>query len=116
MPKLAAFPKAYLDDLCVNGTMTIRQWIDLAATLDLDGFEADGGGQGPCHPHALLLAGLHPCRPIVSAGSDRQTEALDRHGGWPRGILLPRAVRPAAAGGVASRRPGLRRRLHPRLP
>ena len=39
MPQLAAFPKAYMDELCVNGTMTVRQWIDLAATLDIDGLE-----------------------------------------------------------------------------
>ena len=39
MPKLAAFPKAYMDQLCVDGSMTIRQWIELAATLDVDGLE-----------------------------------------------------------------------------
>lgn len=39
MPKLAAFPKAYIDQLCVDGSMTIREWIDLAATLDVDGLE-----------------------------------------------------------------------------
>ncbi len=39
MPKLAAFPKAYMDPLCVDGSMTIRQWIELAATLDIDGVE-----------------------------------------------------------------------------
>jgi sugar phosphate isomerase/epimerase len=39
MPKLAAFPKAFMDPLCVDGTMTIRQWIDLAATLEIDGLE-----------------------------------------------------------------------------
>ena len=39
MPRLAAFPKAYMDELCVTGTMTIRQWIELAATLDIDGLE-----------------------------------------------------------------------------
>jgi len=39
MPKLAAFPKAYMDSLCVDGSMTIRQWIELAATLDVDGVE-----------------------------------------------------------------------------
>lgn len=43
MPQLAAFPKAYLDDLCVNNTMTIRQWIDLASTLDIDGLEFYSG-------------------------------------------------------------------------
>ncbi|MCC7085489.1 MAG: sugar phosphate isomerase/epimerase [Pirellulales bacterium] len=39
MPKLAVFPKAYADQLCIDGTMTIRQWIELAATLDIDGLE-----------------------------------------------------------------------------
>jgi sugar phosphate isomerase/epimerase len=39
MPKLAAFPKAYMDQLCVDGSMTVRQWIELAATLDVDGLE-----------------------------------------------------------------------------
>jgi sugar phosphate isomerase/epimerase len=39
MPKLATFPKAFMDALCVDGTMTVRQWIELAATLDIDGIE-----------------------------------------------------------------------------
>jgi sugar phosphate isomerase/epimerase len=39
MPKLAAFPKAYIDQLCIDGSMTIRQWIELAATLGVDGLE-----------------------------------------------------------------------------
>ncbi len=39
MPRLAAFPKAYMDPLVVDGSMTIRQWVDLAATLDIDGLE-----------------------------------------------------------------------------
>lgn len=39
MPKLAAFPKAFMDELCVNGKMTLKQWIDMAATLDIDGLE-----------------------------------------------------------------------------
>ncbi|QOV91489.1 sugar phosphate isomerase/epimerase family protein [Humisphaera borealis] len=43
MPKLAAFPKAYLDDLCVHNTMSIRQWIELASTLDIDGLEFYSG-------------------------------------------------------------------------
>ncbi len=37
---LAAFPKCYLDDLCVHRTMSVEQWIDAAhATLDVDGLE-----------------------------------------------------------------------------
>lgn len=39
MPKLAAFPKAYMDQLCLDGSMSIRQWIELAATLGVDGLE-----------------------------------------------------------------------------
>ena len=38
-PKLAVFPKAFMDPLCVSGEMSLRQWIDLAATLDVDGLE-----------------------------------------------------------------------------
>jgi sugar phosphate isomerase/epimerase len=43
MPKLAAFPKAWLDDLCVNGKMTLREWIDLGASLGVDGLEFYSG-------------------------------------------------------------------------
>src|SRR5688572_15169381 len=39
MPKLAAFPKAYMDQLCVDGSMSIREWIDMASTLEVDGLE-----------------------------------------------------------------------------
>jgi sugar phosphate isomerase/epimerase len=39
MPRLAAFPKAYMDPMVVDGSMTIRQWVDLASTLDIDGLE-----------------------------------------------------------------------------
>src|SRR4051812_7308078 len=43
MPKLAAFPKAWLDDLCVNGRMSLREWIDLGASLKVDGLEFYSG-------------------------------------------------------------------------
>src|SRR6188508_1979315 len=43
MPKLAVFPKAYMDQLCVDGTMTIEQWIELASKLDVDGMEFYSG-------------------------------------------------------------------------
>jgi len=42
-PKLAAFPKCYMDELCVHRTMTLFQWIDLAATLGVDGLEFYSG-------------------------------------------------------------------------
>src|SRR3954469_17077857 len=52
MPKLAAFPKAYLDQLCIDGSMTIPQWIELAATLGVDGSEFYTGFLGLADPQA----------------------------------------------------------------
>jgi sugar phosphate isomerase/epimerase len=43
MPKLAAFPKAYMHALCKDGTMTLNQWIELAAGLEVDGLEFYSG-------------------------------------------------------------------------
>ena len=40
MPQLATFPKRELDDLCLpDRKMTLREWIELASTLDIDGIE-----------------------------------------------------------------------------
>src|SRR5690349_11124888 len=39
MPKLAAFPKAYIHALCKDGTVTISEWIQLASKLEIDGLE-----------------------------------------------------------------------------
>jgi sugar phosphate isomerase/epimerase len=39
MPKLAVFPKAYMQALCKDGTMLIAEWIELAIRLDIDGLE-----------------------------------------------------------------------------
>lgn len=39
MPQLAAFPKAYLRQLCREGTMSLREWVDIASGLNLDGLE-----------------------------------------------------------------------------
>jgi sugar phosphate isomerase/epimerase len=38
-PKLSAFPKGYMDELCVHHTMTIFEWIDLASTIGVEGLE-----------------------------------------------------------------------------
>lgn len=42
-PQLAAFPKAYMEALCKTGKMTLREWIELAATLDIAGLELYSG-------------------------------------------------------------------------
>lgn len=39
MPKLAVFPKAFIQALCKDGTMTVSEWIELAVQLDIDGLE-----------------------------------------------------------------------------
>ena len=39
MPKLAVFPKAYMQALCKDGTMHLAEWIDLACKLEIDGLE-----------------------------------------------------------------------------
>jgi len=38
-PRLAAFPKCYMDQLCVDHTMSVFEWIELASTLGVDGLE-----------------------------------------------------------------------------
>jgi sugar phosphate isomerase/epimerase len=39
MPKLAAFPKAFMQALCKDGSMKLSEWINLASQLDIDGLE-----------------------------------------------------------------------------
>jgi sugar phosphate isomerase/epimerase len=39
VPKLAAFPKAFMHELCKNGTMKLSEWINLASKLDIEGLE-----------------------------------------------------------------------------
>jgi sugar phosphate isomerase/epimerase len=39
MPQVAAFPKAFMQALCKDGSMKLSEWIDLAAALDIDGLE-----------------------------------------------------------------------------
>lgn len=36
---LAAFPKCFVDAICVERTMTVDDWIERSGTLDLDGLE-----------------------------------------------------------------------------
>ena len=42
-PHLAAFPKAWMDDLTLTGKMSLKQWIDTAASLKVDGVELYSG-------------------------------------------------------------------------
>ena len=111
MPKLAAFPKAYMDQLCVDGTMTLREWIDLAATLDIDGLEFYTGlldlqdrtrwaeARKATEDHGMTIPMLcaHPISriPIRSSAQtrNRQAEVLDRYDRCTSaGTLLPRPL------------------------
>ncbi len=42
-PRLSAFPKCYMDQLCVDRTMTLLEWIEIGATLGVDGLEFYSG-------------------------------------------------------------------------
>jgi len=39
MPRLAAFPKAFMQALCKDGSLKLSEWIRLASKLDIDGLE-----------------------------------------------------------------------------
>ncbi len=39
MPRLAVFPKAYMQALCKDGSMKVAEWIQLASTLPVQGLE-----------------------------------------------------------------------------
>ena len=39
MPKLSAFPKAYMTALCKDGSMKVSEWIQLARRLEVEGLE-----------------------------------------------------------------------------
>lgn len=43
MPQLAVFPKPFMHALCKDGTMSLAQWIQMAAELDVDGLEFYAG-------------------------------------------------------------------------
>jgi sugar phosphate isomerase/epimerase len=43
MPKLAAFPKAWMQELCVDGSLGLERWFEMAAGLGVDGLEVYSG-------------------------------------------------------------------------
>ena len=59
MPKLSVFPKCYMDDLCVTRTMTLFDWIELAATLGVDGVEMYPGFFQSFEPEYLARVKMH---------------------------------------------------------
>ena len=75
MPRLSVFPKCYMDALCVTKTMTLFEWIDLAATLDVDGVEMYPGFFESFEPAYLERVRAHLARvgleaPMMCASPD----------------------------------------------
>ncbi len=94
-PRLAAFPKCYMDQLCVDHTMTVIEWIELAATLGVDGLEFYSGFlrdepaflnevKDALHAHALAMPMLccspdftHPDPSLLEAEIDREKRMIE---------------------------------------
>jgi len=75
VPRLSVFPKCYMDALCVTKTMTLFEWIDLAATLDVDGVEMYPGFFESFEPAYLERVRAHLARvgleaPMMCASPD----------------------------------------------
>ena len=62
--KLAAFPKCYMDALCVDRSMSVFDWIEMASTLGVDGLE--------------MYPGFFTS--LDDAYLDRVREAIEKHG------------------------------------
>ena len=132
MPRLSVFPKCYMDALCVTKTMTLFEWIDLAATLDVDGVEMYPGFFESFEPPYLERVAAHLEKagleaPMMCASPDfTQPDAAARRAEVERerhmidvtarlgGEVLPRPVRTAPGGGLARGRRALDGRVHQR--
>jgi sugar phosphate isomerase/epimerase len=83
-----------MDELCVHGTMTIRQWIELAATLRIDGLEFYAGflelNEPASWKESRRMAGDHGLEiPMLCASPDftmpdaaARAREVDRQKGW----------------------------------
>jgi sugar phosphate isomerase/epimerase len=94
MPKLAVFPKAYMDQLCVDGSMSVREWIELAATLEIDGLEFYTGFLELANPkewarwrniaadHGLSIPMLCCSPDFTHPDPEFRREQIDREKSW----------------------------------
>jgi len=126
MPKLAVFPKYCIDDLVLTGAMSLRQWIELAATLGVDGLEFYSGfidlkDERQWAEHRRIASDLGLPIPMLCCSPDfthsdpilRQT-GIDKEKHWidlaaALGCGFCRVLKRATqAGRIARRRPSLR--------
>src|SRR5262245_26347386 len=78
---LAAFPKCFLEALCVTREMTVNQWIDLSAQFDVDGLEFYWPSIPPDDPKEWerlrrRVAGQKRCIPMMCYSPDFTKPAL----------------------------------------
>ena len=93
-PKIAVFPKAFMDALCVEGSMSLSQWIASAAHLGVDGLEFYGGfldlrdpGQWSAYRRMVEDVGLSIpmlcCSPdFCQADAAARQREVERHRRW----------------------------------
>jgi sugar phosphate isomerase/epimerase len=106
-PKLAAFPKCYLDAIAGDRTMSVFRWIEMAKSLDADGLEMYDGFFTSLEPsyldrvgEAIEAAGfvmpMLCCSPdFTNPSTDQRKRAVERHADMMRvtkRIGTPRAV------------------------
>ena len=115
MPKLAVFPKAFMQALCKDGTMRVSEWIELAAELDVEGLEWYAGFlemedesnwqkfRNQVEDHGKSIP-MMCCSPDFTSpdAAFRQKEIekqkeVDRYDFCFRRLLLPCTFRPKAA-------------------
>jgi len=88
-PKIAVFPKCYMDQLCVQHTMTLGEWIEIAATLEVDGVEFYSGfiednegflkdAKTSLERHRLQMPMLCCSPDFTQTDPDRLQEEIDR--------------------------------------
>ena len=88
-PKIAVFPKCYMDQLCVQHTMTLGEWIEIAATLEVDGVEFYSGfiednegflkdAKASLERHRLQMPMLCCSPDFTQTDPDRLQEEIDR--------------------------------------
>lgn len=96
MPQLCAIPKLWMQQLCKTGEMNLRQWLDLAATLPLDGVEwysgflemADERNWVPLRQYAAergLSIPMMCCSPdFTHPDADFRAAEIEKQKGWIR--------------------------------
>ena len=88
-PKIAVFPKCYMDELCVHHTMTLGEWIEIAGTLGVDGVEFYSGfiednegflkdTKASLERHRLQMPMLCCSPDFTQTDPDRLQEEIDR--------------------------------------